>query len=101
MPAQLLAIAPLEGIGFACVFVGGVTVLAGRAPAGTGGTAQGLLTGGAGLATIVGSVAGGAIAAAIGIPGLFTICAVVSVVGAGIILAAIVLPTGRAVRSPG
>ena len=42
-PWQLLAIAPLEGVGFACVFVGGVTVLASRAPAGTGGTAQGIL----------------------------------------------------------
>ena len=34
-PAMLVAIAPLEGIGFAGTFVGGVTVLAARAPAGT------------------------------------------------------------------
>ena len=74
---------PLEGVGFACVFVGGVTVLASRAPAGTGGTAQGILTSGSGLATILGSTLGGVIAAAIGIPGLFVICAVVSVIGAG------------------
>jgi PPP family 3-phenylpropionic acid transporter len=89
-PWQLLAIAPLEGIGVACVFVGGVTVLAARAPAGTGGTAQGILGGSAGLATILGSTIGGAIAAAFGIEGLFVICAAVSVVGAGIIVAAIV-----------
>ena len=106
-PWQLLAIAPLEGVGFACMFVGGVTVLASRAPTGTGGTAQGLLTSGSGLATILGSTLGGVIAAAIGIPGLFAICAVVSVIGAGIIVAAIVRPaapsgaTGDPVRSPG
>ena len=92
-PVVLIAIAPLEGIGFAGVFVGGVTVLAGRAPAGTGGTAQGLFTAGSGLATIVGSTLGGAIAAAIGIPGLFLICAGVSVVGAGIIAVAVARPT--------
>jgi MFS family permease len=74
------------------VFVGGVTVLASRAPAGTGGTAQGILTSGSGLATILGSTLGGVIAAAIGIPGLFLICAVVSVIGAAIIVAAIVRP---------
>jgi PPP family 3-phenylpropionic acid transporter len=91
-PIQLLAIAPLEGIGFACVFVGGVTVLASRAPAGTTGTAQGILTSGSGLATIIGSTVGGAIAAVIGIPGLFVICAAVSVLGSAIIAIAIVLP---------
>jgi len=91
-PLQLLAIAPLEGVGFACVFVGGVTVLAARAPAGTTGTAQGILTSGSGLATIIGSTVGGAIAAVIGIPGLFLICAAVSILGSAIIAIAIVLP---------
>ena len=95
-PWQLLAISPLEGIGFACVLVGGVTVLAARAPTGTGGTAQGILGGSAGLATILGSTVGGAIAAAIGIPGLFLICAAVSLIGAGIIVIAIVRSTGPA-----
>ena len=99
-PWQLLAIAPLEGVGFACVFVGGVTVLASRAPSGTGGTAQGILTSGSGLATILGSTLGGVIAAAIGIPGLFVICAVVSVIGAGIIVAAIVRPSGPSHSTP-
>jgi PPP family 3-phenylpropionic acid transporter len=99
-PWQLLAIAPLEGVGFACVFVGGVTVLASRAPTGTGGTAQGLLTSGSGLATILGSTLGGIIAAAIGIPGLFVICAVVSVVGAAIIVAAIVRPAEPGPSTP-
>ena len=97
-PVMLVAIAPLEGIGFAGTFVGGVTVLAARAPAGTGGTAQGLLTGSAGLATILGSTLGGAIAAAIGIPGLFVICAIVSVAGSAIVAVAIVRPVRQAVR---
>jgi MFS family permease len=96
-PALLVAIAPLEGIGFAGTFVGGVTVLAARAPAGTGGTAQGLLTGSAGLATILGATLGGAIAAAVGIPGLFVICAIVSVLGAAILAVAVARPAHRAV----
>ena len=44
-PIALVLVAPLEGIGFACVFVGGVTVLAAWAPAGLQGTAQGLFAG--------------------------------------------------------
>ena len=70
-PVALVLVAPLEGIGFACVFVGGVTVVAAQAPAGLQGTAQGLFAAASGLATIIGSVAGGAIAGALGIPGLF------------------------------
>ena len=99
-PAMLVAIAPLEGIGFAGAFVGGVTVLAARTPAGTGGTAQGMLTGSSGLATIMGSTLGGVIATAIGIPGLFVICAVVSVVGASIVAFAIARPAHRAAVTP-
>ena len=53
------------------MFVGGVTVVAARAPAGLGGTAQGLFSASAGLATILGSLGGGAVAGALGIRGLF------------------------------
>jgi MFS family permease len=60
--------------------------------------AQGLLTGSSGLATILGATLGGIIAGAIGIPGLFAICAVVSIIGAGIVAAAIVAPLQGAVR---
>lgn len=81
-PAALVLIAPLEGLGFACVFVGGVTVLAARLPPSLGGTAQGLFSASAGLATIIGSVAGGAIAGSLGIPGLFAACSVLGLVGA-------------------
>lgn len=100
-PVVLVAISPLEGIGFAGVFVGSVTVLSGRAPTGTVGTAQGLLTAASGLATIIGSTLGGAIAATVGIPGLFLLCAGVSVVGAGIITVAVVRPVRTSVSPAG
>lgn len=95
-------IAPLEGIGFATVFVGGVTVVGARAPAGLQGTAQGLFAASAGLATIVGSVVGGAIAGALSIPGLFLICAAVSLVGTAIVAVALLGPRnpGRIARLP-
>ena len=91
-PAWLIAIAPLEGISFAFVFVGGVTLVASRAPAGIGGTAQGVFSAFSGLATIIGSAGGGAIAAAFGIPGLFAVCAMVGLAGAAVV--------GMAVESP-
>ena len=74
-PLMLVLIAPLEGIAFACVFVGGVTVLAARVRPSLGGTAQGLFSASAGLATIIGSVVRGTIAGAVGIPGMFAACA--------------------------
>ncbi len=88
-PIALIAIAPLEGLGFASVFVGGVTVVAARAPAGLGGTAQGLFSASTGLATIIGSAFGGAVAALLGIPGLFLVCGLVSLVGTGIVAVAL------------
>ena len=68
-PVALVLIAPLEGLGFASVFVGGVTVLAAHAPTGLQGTAQGVFAACAGLATIIGSFGGGAIAGALVDPG--------------------------------
>jgi PPP family 3-phenylpropionic acid transporter len=91
-PVALVLIAPLEGLGFACVFVGGVTVLAARLPASLGGTAQGLFSASAGLATIVGSVVGGAIAGAVGISGLFVACGALALIGAGVVGYAILGP---------
>jgi PPP family 3-phenylpropionic acid transporter len=84
-PVALVAIAPIEGLAFAGVFVGGVTVLAARAPVGLGGTAQGLFSASAGLATIIGATGGGAIAGALGIPGLFAISALVALIGAALV----------------
>ena len=80
-PIMLVLIAPLEGLGFACAFVGGVTVLAARLPTSLGGTAQGLFSASAGLATIIGSVLGGTIAGAVGISGMFAACALIGLVG--------------------
>ncbi len=89
-PVGLLAVAPLEGFGFAAVFVGGVTVLAARAPAGLIGTAQGLFAASAGLATIVGSIVGGGVAGTVCIPGLFATCCLVGLVGAAILAVSLV-----------
>ena len=88
-PIGLLVVAPLEGFGFACVFVGGVTVLAARAPAGLIGTAQGLFAASAGLAAIIGSMVGGGVAGSVGIPGLFASCGLVGFVGAAILAVAL------------
>lgn len=91
-PMFLVLIAPLEGFGFASVFVGGVTLISARAPAGLQGTAQGFFAASAGLATIIGSIAGGAIAGALSIPALFLACAVVSLLGAAIVARALLGP---------
>jgi MFS family permease len=84
-PVSLVLVAPLEGLGFACAFVGGVTVLAARLPAALGGTAQGLFAASAGLATIVGSVVGGTIAGAVGIAGMFGIVGAIGLTGSVVI----------------
>ena len=93
-PVALVLIAPLEGLGFACVFVGGVTLVSARAPAGMQGTAQGLFAASSGLATIIGAVVGGAIAGALSIPALFLTCAAVSLVGTVILAVALLGPAG-------
>ena len=95
-PIGLVLIGPLEGLGFASVFVGGVTVVAARAPAGMGGTAQGLFAASTGLATILGSALGGAVAGVLGIPGLFMVCGAVSLVGAAIVGIALLGPRNTA-----
>ncbi len=94
-PLALVLIAPLEGLGFACAFVGGVTVLAARLPGSLGGTAQGLFSASAGLATIIGSVVGGTIAGAVGIPGMFATSGAIALVGAIVIGYAILGPRAR------
>jgi predicted MFS family arabinose efflux permease len=62
-----------------------VTVLASRVSSSLGGTAQGLFSASAGLATIAGSAAGGAIAGALGIAGNFAAWAVLGLIGAAIL----------------
>ncbi|MGZ8514440.1 MAG: MFS transporter [Candidatus Limnocylindrales bacterium] len=91
-PIVLVLIAPFEGLGFACAFVGGVTVLAARLPASLGGTAQGLFSASAGLATIFGSVVGGTIAGAVGIHGMFAASGAIALVGAIVLGSAVLGP---------
>lgn len=98
-PLILVLIAPLEGLGFACAFVGGVTVLAARLPTSLGGTAQGLFSASAGLATIIGSVVGGTIAGTVGIPGMFAACALIGLIGS-IVLGYAVLGANARIGPP-
>ena len=88
-PLLLIAIAPLEGLAFGLFYVGGVTFTAERAPSGLAATAQGVFTAVAGLASIVGSAAGGMLAGALTIPGLFAVCAVGSSIAAGVVAIAV------------
>ena len=98
-PVQLVLIAPLEGLGFACAFVGGVTVLAARLPTSLGGTAQGLFSASTGMATIFGSVVGGMIAGAVGIPGMFAASALIGMIGT-VVLGYAVLGTNARIGPP-
>lgn len=88
-PIALLVIQPIEGFGFACFFVGGVTYLAARAPAGLAATAQGLFAAIAGLATVLGSALGGVAAERLGISGLFAVASAVGLGGAAVIAVAL------------
>jgi MFS transporter, PPP family, 3-phenylpropionic acid transporter len=99
-PLGLVVVAPLAGLAFACYFVGAVTVLSARIPASLGGTAQGLLSASIGLATIVGSVGGGEVAGAFGIPGLFAACGMLGLAGAAIVAAAVLGSRGHRLGIP-
>jgi len=99
-PIVLVLIAPLEGLGFASTFVGGVTIIAARAPAAMQGTAQGLFSATIGLSTIMGSVIGGAIAGALGIPGLFLCMAGLGLLGTVVIAAALLRPGAGRITPP-
>lgn len=98
-PTALVALTALEGFGFGLFYVGGVTFVSQRAPAGLAATAQGVFTGvSAGLGTILGSGLGGLVASELTIPGLFAVCAAGSTVAAAVVAYA-VLPTRRPVPS--
>ena len=99
-PVLLVAVAPLEGVGFALSFVGGVGYIAHRARPGLAATAQGVYAATSGLASIVGAAAGGVIAAAVTIPGLFAGCAALGIVAA-LVLASAVQSGPRLSKNPG
>jgi PPP family 3-phenylpropionic acid transporter len=87
--ALLVAIAPLEGVGFSLFFVGGVGFVAVRAPAGLAGTAQGVFSATAGLAAIMGSGAAGMVASSLSIPGMFAVAGAVGIVAAIVVADAV------------
>jgi MFS transporter, PPP family, 3-phenylpropionic acid transporter len=84
--AWLVAISPLEGIGYGLLFPACVAFTATRAPRGLAATAQGVLSATIGLASILGSALGGVLAGASSITALFGVSAVGGVVG-GVMLA--------------
>lgn len=99
-PVLLVLVAPLEGVGFALSFVGGVGYVAHRARPGLAATAQGVYSATSGLASIVGAAIGGFVAAAITIPGMFAVSAALGIVATGVVAAAVLtqpaIPVGRA-----
>lgn len=80
-PATLVAITVTEGMAFGLFYAGGVTYVARHAPPKLGATAQGLFSAMIGLAVVVGSTAGGIVAQAATIRGLYFVCAAGSVLG--------------------
>ena len=82
-PTILLAASVFGGAGFALFFVGGVTYVSRRVPRELAATAQGIFQGLANsLSQVTAALAGGAVAAAFGIQGLFGVSIVLGVVGA-------------------
>jgi MFS family permease len=91
-PTLLLAASVFGGVGFALFFVGGVTYVSRHVPGELAATAQGIFQGLANsLSQVTAALAGGAVAAAFGIQGLFGVSIVLGIVGA-VILALAVRP---------
>jgi MFS family permease len=84
--AWLVAISPLEGIGYGLLFPASVAFVATRAPVGLSATAQGVLSATIGLSAILGAALGGILAGASSITALFAVAAAGGVVG-GVMLA--------------
>lgn len=75
-PWLIVAVAPFGGIGFAFVYVGTVSWVAGAVPRDVQATAQGIFSGtSVSIGAIAGSILGGAIGGAQGLPTLFAIAA--------------------------
>jgi PPP family 3-phenylpropionic acid transporter len=91
-PELLVAVSAIQGPGFALSFVGGVTHVARLAPRELGATGQGLFGGATiGLGAIAGSGVGALIVGAIGLPGVFALSGIASLVSAGLIVRALAL----------
>jgi PPP family 3-phenylpropionic acid transporter len=88
-PWMYVALSPLGGVAFALFYVGTVTYVSRTVPPSVQATAQGIFSGTAfSMGTILGSLIGGQVAAAITIPGLFAVSAAATVVGALVVLRA-------------
>ena len=81
----LVAISPLEGLGFGLFFVGGVGFVSSRAPAGLAATAQGVFSAILGLGSILGAGLGGLVAGSTSIAVLFALSAAGGVVAAVVV----------------
>ena len=100
-PLALVLIAPLEGIGFACVFVGGVTVLAAHAPASLRAPPRACSRRAPAWPRSSARSPAATIAGAIVDPGAVPVGAAVSLVGTGIVAIALLGPgTGRIGAGP-
>ncbi len=90
-PWQIVAASALGGFGYAFVYVGTVTWVAGSVSRSTQATAQGIFTGTtANIGAITGSLVGGAIGAAFGLPVLFAIAGAGFALGGVLVWRAIV-----------
>ena len=98
-PIVLLSAAVFGGVVFALFFVAGVTYVSTRVPPELAATAQGIFQGvGNSLSQVTAALAGGAIAAAFGIQGLFGLAVGLGVVGTAI--TAIAIRSAPSVRPP-
>ena len=85
-PLGLLVASAFAGCGYALFFVGGVTYVSNRVPPELAATAQGIFQGvGSSLSQVTAALLGGAIAALVGIQGLFAIASVLGIAGALIV----------------
>jgi PPP family 3-phenylpropionic acid transporter len=86
----LLAASIFGGIGFALFFIGGVTYVSQHVPPELAATAQGIFQGvGNSLAQVAAAAAGGVVAAAFGVSGLFVVATGIGIVAATIIASAV------------
>ncbi len=81
----LVAISPLEGLGFGLFFVGGVGFVSSRAPTGLAATAQGVSSALLGLSSILGTGLGGLVAGWTSIATLFAVSAAGGVGAAAVV----------------
>jgi MFS transporter, PPP family, 3-phenylpropionic acid transporter len=89
-PTVIVLASAFGGVGFSFFYVGTVTWVAGSVGRGVQATAQGIFSGTSNsIGAIVGSVAGGAIGAAFGLPALFGLAAAGYTAGAGLTWVAI------------